>query len=121
MAVVVEEYSDKSVLVLAPTDELLTAKVIHEIQTHCESNRSNHVVINFKFVHSLVSGSLYPDAAPFEPLIKLHKQFQQDGRQLVLCCLNIEIADVFRVTRLERIFKIQPELDTVLSSIEEEE
>ena len=85
MAVVAETYSSKSVLVLAPTDELLTAGVIDEIQAHCESNPSHHVVIDFRSVHSLVSGSLYPDAAPIEPLIRLRKHLQQGGRQLAGC------------------------------------
>lgn len=119
MAVNREERSKQGVIVLTPTDELLTAEVVQEIHGCIDSSAMKHAIIDLRAIHSLVSGSLYPHAEPFKPLLRIFQQLQQDGRRLVLCQLNREIADVFQIMRLDHLFEIQAELATALSSLGE--
>lgn len=117
MSVLVSEYADKSVLVLTPTDDLLTARVVEEIQRRCNENPSHHVVIDCTAVRFFVSGSLAPHAEPIVPLLELHRQLQEEGRRLLLCSLSSEIADVLQITRLDQIFSIQPDVENILSGM----
>ena len=111
-----EEFTEQRMIVLTPTDELLTADVIQEIDACTESAAVRHVVIDFKSVRSLVSGSLYPHAEPITPLLMLNQKMQNEARRLVLCNLSSEIAEVFRITRIDRILEVQPDLGTALSN-----
>lgn len=115
MAVNREDYTEQGVVVLAPTDELLTADAVQEIHDCIDSTAAKCVIIDFRTIHSLVSGSLYPQAEPFTPLIMLHKQMSQVARRLILCNLSSEIAEVFRLTRFDQMFEVQPDLGTALS------
>lgn len=117
MAVTREEYTEQGIIVLTPTDELLTADVIGEMHSVIDSTAAKHVIIDFKVIRSLVSGSLYPQSEPFTPLIMLHKKMTQAARQLILCNLGSEIVEVFRLTRFDQMFEVQPDLQTALSSV----
>lgn len=119
MAVTREEYTEQGIVVLTPTDELLTADVIQEMHSVIDSTAAQHVIIDFKAIRSLVSGSLYPQSEPFTPLIMLHKQMSQAARRLILCNLSSEIAEVFRLTRFDQMFEIKPDLVAALSSVSE--
>ncbi len=109
------DYTKQGIIVLAPTDELLTADVIREIQAVIDFTGANHIVIDLGEIRSLVSGSLYPQAEPFTPLLKLHQQLKHESRRLVLCNLGNDIADVFRITRFDQIFVITPDVAAALS------
>jgi anti-anti-sigma factor len=115
MAVEVEGYPERDFVVLTPTDELLTAEVVHEVQALSASQPTKHVVLDLRTIRSLVSGSLYPQAEPLGPLLNLHQQWQHERRRLVLCNLSGGIAEVLRVTRLDNVFEIQPDLAAVLA------
>ncbi len=119
MAVTREDVTEQGIVVLTPTDELLTADVVREIHAYTDSTSTKSIIVDFKIIRFLVSDSLYPDAAPITPLIVLHKKLSQEARRLVLCNLCIEIADVCRITRLDQLFEAQPDLDTALSSVNE--
>lgn len=115
MAVNREDYTEQGIVVLTPTDELLTADVIQEMHAVIDSTAAKHVIIDFNAIRSLVSGSLYPHAEPIKPLLMLNQQLQHETRRIVLCNLGSEIAEVFRITRLDQIFDVQPDLGTALS------
>lgn len=116
MAVTREEYSEQSIIVLTPTDELLTTDAIREIDVCIDTAAARQVVIDFKNVRSLVSGSLYPHAEPIKPLLMLNQKLQNEKRQMVLCNLSSEIAEVFRITRIDQILQVQPDLRKALSN-----
>jgi len=116
MAVISEEYTKQSIIVLTPTDELLTADVIQEIDACIDSAAARQVVIDFKNVRSLVSGSLYPHAEPIKPMLMLKQKLQNEERRMVLCNLSSEIAEVFRITRIDQILEVQPDLGKALSN-----
>ncbi len=111
-----EEYTGKSLIVLTPTDELLTADVIYEIDARIDSAVARQVVIDLKHVRSLASGSLYPDAEPIKPLLTLNQKLQKEKRQMVLWNLSSEIAEVFRITRIDQVLEVHPDLRKVLSN-----
>jgi anti-anti-sigma factor len=115
MTVEVEGYTERDFVVLTPTDELLTAEVVHEVQALSASQPTKHVVLDLRAIRSLVSGSLYPQAEPLGPLLNLNRQLQHERRRFVFCNLGNEIAEVFRVTRLDNVFEIQPDLAAVLA------
>lgn len=54
-----EDFTEQQIIVLTPTDELLTADVFQEIDGCTDSVAARQVVTDFKNVRSLVSGSLY--------------------------------------------------------------
>jgi len=110
-----EENSGHDAVILTPTDELLTAAVVQEVQSLSNSSATKHVVLDLRAIRSLVSSSLYPDAAPFTPLLRFHEQLKQEERQLVLCSLSSEMAKLFRMTRLDQIFEIQSDTDAALA------
>lgn len=116
MAVTREEYTEESIIVLTPTDELLTADAVQEVCACTDSAAARQVVIDFKNVRSLVSGSLHPHAEPFKPLLMLNQKLQNEKRQMVLCNLSSEIAEVFRITRIDQILQVQPDLRKALSN-----
>jgi anti-anti-sigma regulatory factor len=116
MAVNRKDYTEQGIIVLTPTDELLTANVIHEIQAIIDSTAAKHVLIDFEGIQSLVSGSLYPHAEPIKPLLALSQRLQHEARRLVLCNLGSEFAEVFRLTHLDQMFEVQPDLDSALSN-----
>lgn len=116
MAVTREEYTEESIIVLTPTDELLTADAVKEIDACIDSLAARQVVIDFKNVRSLVSGSLYPHAEPIKPLLMLNQKMQNEARRMVLCNLSSEIAEVFRITRIDQILEVQPDLRKALSN-----
>jgi len=111
-----EEYTEQSIIVLTPTDELLTADAVQEVCACTDTAAARQVIIDFKNVRSLVSGSLYPHAEPIKPLLTLNQKLQTEERRMVLCNLSSEIAEVFRITRINQILEVQPDLAKALSN-----
>jgi anti-anti-sigma factor len=105
------------VVVLSPTDERLTAEIIHEIEALANSQQATGVVLDLGSIRSLVSGSLCPHAEPLRPLLTLHQQLQQQRRKLILCNLDGDVAEVFRITRLDKVLQIQPDVAHALAAI----
>ena len=115
MAVNRVEFSEQGVIVLTPTEELLTADVIQTIEDWINSAATKLVIIDFANICVVVT-SMYPHAAPLPPLIKLNRRMQDESRRLVLCNLSSDLAEIFRITRLDRFFEIQPDVETAMSS-----
>lgn len=115
MALETQEYPEIDVVVIAPSDELLTAEVVREVHAVSDSRAAMHVILDLGEIRSLVAGSLYPEAEPFTPLMALNKQLQKSRRRFVLCNLNDDVTNVFRRTRLDRIFELQPDVDLALA------
>ena len=116
MTIVTNKYPEKAVLVLTSTDDLLTAGVIQEMRDSIVSSAAKHVIIDLGAVRYLVSASLYPHAEPIAPLINLHRQLLAEARRLVLCNLRNDVAELFRITRLDQFFEVQPDLETAMSN-----
>jgi len=116
MAVDCEDYFELDAVVLTPTDELLTADVVHELHAWIDDNSTHNVIINFRAARCFVSGSLSPHAEPLTPLLKLNQQLREEARRLVLCNFSLEVAKVFQITRLDQMFEVQRDLDAALAA-----
>lgn len=112
-----EEINGYDAVILAPTDELLSAEVVRVCEGLVDSCSAKNVIIDFRAIRWLVSSGLYPDAAPLTPLLRFHQQLKKRGCQVALCSLSSDIADVFRITRIDHIFEIHPNVDTAISSL----
>ncbi|MCC9608391.1 hypothetical protein LOC68_10515 [Blastopirellula sp. JC732] len=118
MAINVEQFEGRDVVLLMPTEELLSATVIEAIQTLTDTYLTKRVILDLRAIRSLVSGSLYPDAEPFSPLLKLQNRLQEGKRELVLCNLRTELAEVFRLIRFDKVLNVQADRATTLADVE---
>ena len=109
--------TEEGVLVLAFTEPLLEAAAVEEALAAVAETECRKVVLDCRAVHSLVSGSLYPGHEPFKPLVALLRRLEGDGGRLVLCNLDAGIEEVLRITRLNTLFEIQPDLHQALSAL----
>jgi anti-sigma B factor antagonist len=69
------------------------------------------VVLNFEKV-------VFVSSAALGKLLTLHKKVQGVGGKLVLCTMPKEIAEVFEVTKLDKLFKIYPDEQTALAALQ---
>lgn len=113
----VARHTRNGVVVLAFTDALLTAESVKEVTSIVDSVEPRQIVLDCESVLFLVSGSLYPDQDPLAPLVKLSRRLTDEGSRLVFCNVASEIAHVLRVTRLDQLFSIQPDVDSAVACI----
>ena len=69
-----------------------------------------NIVLNFenvKFLSSAVLGLL----------IRISKKIYQRSGQLKLCCINSKIFEIFKITRLDRVFDIYDDVDSAVQSL----
>lgn len=60
------------------------------------------LLINFEKVE-------YLSSAVLGKLVALHKKMTKDKATLKLCCLKANIAEVFKITKLDKLFEIFPD------------
>lgn len=101
-----------AVIVATLTDE----KILDDIQIQAlegsmmpliEQNEAIQLVIDFSNVKFLTSSAL-------GLLIRISKKIYEKGGKLRLCAIDAKIMEVFRITRLDKIFEIYPEQDDAL-------
>jgi anti-anti-sigma factor len=98
-------------------ESVLAAAAVEEALAAVASAGCRNVVLDCQAVRSLVSGSLFPQAEPFTPLLRLRRQLQKAGGRLVLCRLDPSVAEVLRITRLDRLFEVQADVPAALDSL----
>jgi anti-sigma B factor antagonist len=64
------------------------------------NEKKNMLLLNFDSVEFMSSAAL-------NKLISLNKKVKDSAGQLKLCCLRPEIGEVFKITRLDRVFDIR--------------
>lgn len=57
-----------------------------------------------------LGGTEFVDSSGLGALIHIHKTLDRDGR-LVLCNIDPKVSQLFKITRLDRIFHIEPTID----------
>lgn len=107
--------TENGVIVLTFTEPTLNADAVTEALTVINATEHWKVILDCQSVRFLVGGSLRPDQEPFTPLLKLGKQLTEAGGRLILCNVAPEIAEVFHVTRLNRFFEIQPDVNSAVA------
>ncbi len=99
-----ENLFDKKIVDSATIEQLgdeLTGLVINE--------KKNMLLLNFDSVEFMSSAAL-------NKLISLNKKVKDAAGQLKLCCLRPEIGEVFKITRLDRVFDIRKDEASGLSA-----
>ncbi|MFM8570490.1 MAG: STAS domain-containing protein [Pirellula sp.] len=97
-------FVDKKIVDSGTIEQLgdeLTGLVINE--------KKNMLLLNFDSVEFMSSAAL-------NKLISLNKKVKDAAGQLKLCCLRPEIGEVFKITRLDRVFDIRKDEATGLSA-----
>jgi anti-sigma B factor antagonist len=82
----------------------------HSILPIIEQAKVPNFVLNFenvKFLSSAVLGLL----------IRISKKVYQRNGQLKLCCINTKILEIFKITRLDRVFDICADADDAVAKL----
>ena len=100
--VTVVTFQDKKIL-----DEAIIQEVGDELFDLVDKQYKTKLCLNFENVEYLSSAAL-------GKLITLNKRVKEENGELKLCNIIPEIYEVFRITKLNRLFDIHDELDQAL-------
>ena len=103
-SVSVVEFADRKIL-----EELSIQEIGDELRRLAEAEQGIHLLLNFGNVDHLASAAL-------GMLITLHKKVQEQHGALKLSNINKQIFQVFRITRLNRVFDIHESADDALEA-----
>jgi len=98
------EFADRKIL-----EELSIQEIGDELKRLTESEAGAQLLLNFENVDHLASAAL-------GMLITLHKRVQEQHGALKLSNINRQIFQVFRITRLNRVFDIHENAEKALAS-----
>jgi anti-sigma B factor antagonist len=97
------EFADRKIL-----EELSIQEIGEELHQMVESESGIQLLLNFKNVDHLSSAAL-------GMLITLNKKVKEQNGDLKLSDINRQIFEVFKITRLNRVFDIHETADQALS------
>jgi len=107
------EYSDEVVVITFTDEKILEEQDIQSLQESImsviEQNTGIKMVLDFcnvQFLSSAVLGLL----------IRISKKIYEDDGELKLCNINAKIHEVFKITRLTKIFDICPDVKDAIDS-----
>lgn len=102
----VVQFADRKIL-----EELSIHEIGEELRALSESEPKIKMLLDFSNVDHLASAAL-------GMLITLHKNVQSRNGALKLANINRQIFQVFRITRLDRMFEIHPSADEALEAFQ---
>jgi anti-sigma B factor antagonist len=112
------EYGEKATIITFTDEKILEERDIVELQDSLmgviEQAEKINLILDFsnvKFLSSAVLGLLIRDSK---------KVYEQDG-QLRLCNISPRIFEIFKITRLTKIFDILPDRAAAAASFEQKE
>ena len=100
----VVEFADRRIL-----DELCIQEIQDELSKLVESDSPGNVLLSFKNVEHLSSAAL-------GMLITLQKRVEEHQGKLKLSDINTQIYEVFKITRLNKVFEIHPSVEKARAS-----
>lgn len=100
--VTVVTFTDKKIL-----DEIVIQDVGDELFDLVDKQYKTKLLLNFENVEYLSSAAL-------GKLITLNKRIKEENGELKLCNIIPEIYEVFRITKLNRLFEIYDEMEQAL-------
>ena len=108
------EYSGKATIVTFTNEKILEQNDIQNLQDSIipiiEQANEINLVLDFQNVQFLSSSVL-------GLLLRISKKvYERDGR-LKLCSINRKIYEIFKITRLNKIFEIYDDLESALESL----
>jgi anti-sigma B factor antagonist len=92
-------------------DESTVKEVGEELMRLVENTYKMKLLINFQGVEYLSSVAL-------GKLVAVHRKLAEGQGELRLCCIKPAILEVFRITRLDRIFRIYDDPTAALNSFQ---
>jgi len=98
------EFADRKIL-----DELSISEIGDQLKSVAQSAPSVRMLLNFQNVEHLSSAAL-------GMLITLDKLVKEASGKLVLCNINPQIYEVFKITRLNKLFAIHDSTEAALGS-----
>lgn len=102
----VVEFCDRKIL-----DELAISETGDQLRSVVQSEPSIRVLLNFEHVEHLSSAAL-------GMLITLDKLVKENGGQMKLSDINSQIYEVFKITRLNKLFDIHDTAQKALTSFQ---
>ncbi len=102
--VAIIEFADRKIL-----DELCIMEIQEELTKLMESQTTGHLLLSFKNVEHLSSAAL-------GMLITLKKKVEGKNGKLKLSDINPQIYEVFKITRLNKVFDIHPSAEKARAS-----
>ncbi len=107
------EYGERATIITFTDEKILEERDIVELQESLmgviEQSEKINLILDFsnvKFLSSAVLGLL----------IRVSKKVYERDGQLRLCCINPRIFEIFKITRLTKIFDILPDRASAASS-----
>jgi anti-sigma B factor antagonist len=111
------EYGDEATVIAFTDEKILEDKDIHALQDSVMSviDQASQIKLvldfcNVRFLSSSVLGLL----------IRISKKVYERDGQLRLCNINPKIHEIFKITRLTKIFDIYPDVETAIESLANE-
>jgi anti-sigma B factor antagonist len=105
------EYHGAVIVATLADEKILDDTQIQELEGSfmplVEQNDAIQMIIDFSNVKFLTSSAL-------GLLIRISKKIYEKGGKLRLCAIDAKIMEVFRITRLDKIFEIFPDQDEAL-------
>ncbi len=105
-------HTENDVVILTFTEPLLNADAIEEAGCVIHASESRKVIMDCETVRFLVGDSL-------SSLLKLLRKLTDEDGRLVLCNVAPDFAEVLRITRLNRILKIRPNVESAFACFDE--
>jgi len=101
----VVEFADRKIL-----EELAISQIGEQLSQFAESDPDPKLLLDFKNVQHLSSAAL-------GMLITLNKQLIERQGRLVLANIHPQIYEVFRITRLNKLFNIQSTTEAAIAAL----
>ena len=98
------KFSDRKIL-----DELCILEIQEELERLVSAKTGGHFLLSFMQVEHLSSAAL-------AMLITLKKQVEKENGKLKLSDINPQIFEVFKITRLNKLFDIHTSTDEAMAS-----
>ncbi len=113
------QHIKNDITILTFTESLLNADAVHEAISVIKAGENRKVILDCRAIRSLVSGSLFPDQAPFTPLLKFTTQWTEEGGRMLLCNVAPDLGEVLRITRMDRIYGIRLDVENAVACLKE--
>ena len=112
------DYTGKAVIITFTDEKILEEKDIESIQQSIMSVIEQTVRINLILDFTNVR---YLSSAVLGLLIRISKKVYERGGQLGLCSIAPKIYEIFKITRLTKIFEIYPDVENAVEGLSEKQ
>ncbi|HUW20253.1 MAG TPA: STAS domain-containing protein [Sedimentisphaerales bacterium] len=108
------EYAEKATVVTLAEEKILEEEDVRALQESIMSvidqSRRINLVLDFRNVRFLSSAVL-------GLLIRVSKKVYENDGQLKLCSISPKLHEIFKITRLTKIFDIHPDVESALGEL----